>query len=793
MDWKRYLKSTYRLWAIVLALMLFATTAYPISIVAQVDSETEEELTPWGEIQAEIDEAPDDGEEYIIKLEEDIKAEAGEEALSVGTGQNIKLDLAGHTIDRGLSAKNKADDGYVIRIDTEGILNIVDTSKKPGLITGGANDGKGGGIFLEEKAELTLDNGVQVMNNAAKYGGGIYLSQESELYLGSCTIWGNDVTNNGGGIYGGDGHVTFLGGLTKVKNNTKDGNEKNENNLFMPAEMEKLRFWTWTSKNERTRKARYSDPLKKGSRIGILLEEMRKEISDGYGQCNSVEASVYFFYDKEEYIVSDDKNKSEITIVKDPDKVKQNTSMVVELYKDGKLKSTETYGQFTQAFKKAQESDFDAVLTMGSDYSSDKEIVLGKNKQVTIDLNGHYIKRERGYKYEKNGGVICVESGATLTIEDSNPKIKGYDGVKGGVITGGASSNYGGGVTVKTDGHLIMKGGTIYDCITDEDGGGVYLDTGSKNTSFKMTGGRIYNCRTLDSADDCNGGGIYLGDGKLELRGGTIDNCFSEDYGGGIYCNRGQVSLKKMVFSGNKATNRGGAIYIALDIAKYDGTLFYASDCNFVNNISNEDGGAFFMRDNPEHGGAVMFDRCSFRDNEAKEDGGAICVFDDGCVLSNVEVKDNKAGGYGGGVFVDSRYDINVKGVVVIKDNKSEKDSNCCDLALEDGTSTTARVNSGGLVKGSWIGIGSTSNKSILLSKKISVYEMKYFHPHAGNIKAKKVEGVDADMVFTSSIFGLGELSIIMLIGGIGIIMAAGIGIYTRRKTMRQEKKGDEL
>ena len=678
MNWKRYLKSTYRFWAIVLAIMLFASSACPLVIVAKVESETEEninqdsnektdkvssdeeekeevkeeegdeeegeeEKTPWGKIQAEIDKVSDDGDEVTIKLKEDIKAEAGDKALKIGTGQNIQLDLAGHTINRGLSAKNKEDDGYVIRIETEGILNIVDTSKEAGLITGGANNGNGGGIFLDEKAELTIDNGVRINNNVAKYGGGIYLSKESDLYLGTCTIWGNDAANNGGGIYGGDGHITFLGGLTKVKNNTRDGNEKNENDIFMPAEMEKLRFWTWTSRNVKTRKARYSDPLKKGSRIGILLEEMRKEVSDGYGQCNSVEASVYFFYNQENYVVSDDKNKSEVSIIKDPDKVRGNTSTVVELYKDGKLKSTENYQQFLQAFEKAQASSLDAVLIMGSDYSSDKEIVLEKNKQVTIDLNGHYIKRKREYEYEKDGGVLRVESDATLTIEDSNPKIKGYDGVKGGVITGGASSNYGGGITVKKDGHLIMKGGTIYDCITNEDGGGVYLDTGSKNTSFKMTGGRIYNCRTLDSTDDCNGGGVYLGDGKLELRGGTIDNCFSEDYAGGIYCNRGQVSLKKMIFSGNKATNRGGAIYISLDLAKYDGTLFYASDCNFVNNTSAEDGGAFFMRDNPEHGGAVMFDRCSFRDNEAKEDGGAICVFDDGMVLSNVEIKDNKA------------------------------------------------------------------------------------------------------------------------------------------------------
>ena len=123
-----------------------------------------------------------------------------------------------------------------------------------------------------------------------------------------------------------------------------------------------------------------------------------------------------------------------------------------------------------------------------------------------------------------------------------------------------------------------------------------------------------------------------------------------------------------------------------------------------------------------------MFDRCEFTDNKAGEDGGAIVALDDGLVLSNVTITDNSAGGYGGGVFVDARYDINVKGIVIIKDNKCDKDSTCNDLALEDGTAATARVYSGGLIDGSWIAIGSTASGSIRMSKKMSVYEMKYFH-----------------------------------------------------------------
>ncbi len=821
MDWRKRWKRSYRIIAFVMALLFAWSVSSPITIINaeqesddsgddkvskdeadnedgaddeddEVDEEAEEEnKTPWGKIQSEINKASKSDSEVTIKLTENIKAGADEESLVVSNGQNVKIDLDGHTISRGLAATNKVDDGYVIKIESGGTLILTDTSKEPGLITGGANIGKGGGIFLEDKAELTVTGGVKIKKNVAKQGGGIYLSEDCELYLGDCTIWGNDVTNGGGGIYGGKSHISFLGGLTKIENNTKGGSE--DNDLFIPAEMEELRFWTWSSKNEKTRKAKYTDEFKKGSRIGVILEEMRKEISDGYGQCNPLEASVFFFYDNDDYLVSRDKQASEITIIKDQDKVNGNTKTVVEIYKNNKLKSTETFNSFMEAYNVAQGSSDDAVIIMGGDYTSDSEIVLGSNKSVTIDLNGHYIKRDRGYEYKKNGGVICVETGATLTIEDSNPKKKGYDGIKGGVITGGASSNYGGGITVKEKGHLIMKGGTIYDCITDEDGGGVYLDTGSNETSFKMRGGRIYNCRSLDSTDNCNGGAIYLGAGMLDLKNGTIDNCYSEDAAGAIYCNRGQVSLDNMVFSGNRATNRGGAIYISLDLANYEGTLFYASNCSFVNNKSDEDGGAFFMRDNPSNGGAVMFDRCVFRDNIAKEDGGAIVAFDDGLVLSNVKITGNKAGGYGGGVYVDSRYDLNLKGIVVIKDNTCDGDSTCRDVALEEGTSTTARVNSGGIVRGSWIGIGSTGSKSIRLSKKISLYEMRYFHSHGGSIGSKSVKSIDVDMVYTTSIFGTGSKMTMIVLSGFAIVAAVAAGVYARRKKTLQTKKGDEL
>ena len=248
-----------------------------------------------------------------------------------------------------------------------------------------------------------------------------------------------------------------------------------------------------------------------------------------------------------------------------------------------------------------------------------------------------------------------------------------------------------------------------------------------------------------------------------------------------------------MTFSGNRSINRGGAIYVSLDVKKYDGTTFYASGCTFTGNSSEEDGGAFFLRDNPQHGASVMFDNCVFKNNTAKEDGGAITAFDDSLVLSNVTITGNRAGGYGGGVFVDSRYVINLKGVVVIKDNSCSKDTSCADLVLEDGKSTTAKLTSGGLVKGSWIGIGTTSQKSVMLAENISVHEMKYFHAATGKIAAREVKKIEAPMEVTSSIFGNGNFVKMLMIGSIGLVMLIVFIVFRRKVDADTDGNGGGL
>ena len=115
--------------------------------------------------------------------------------LEVPTGKTVILNLNGHTLNRGLGNNTEGiDNGLVIK--NSGTLTI----NGSGTITGGNNNGHGGGIY--SVGTLNLNN-VNVTNNKAKnYGGGI-----SHRLNGALNITGGSITGNiasfmhGGGIY----------------------------------------------------------------------------------------------------------------------------------------------------------------------------------------------------------------------------------------------------------------------------------------------------------------------------------------------------------------------------------------------------------------------------------------------------------------------------------------------------------------------------------------------------------------------------------------------------------------
>ena len=626
---------------------------------------------------------------------------------------------------------------------------------------------KNGGAVLNEGNLLLKENSLT--ENSAAYGAGIYNS--GSLTITGTEITGNTCTEKGGGIFQSDGIFTLGGGLTKIKSNTKNDDENNQNDIVFGI----LSKITVTGQFERS------------TRIGLSLSDLQTEVTTGYGKNNTVSANNYFFVNNEEYHISPDSKKTEVVIEKDPNSIRNTAKTLVEIYSDGKRISKNEYGTPADAWNKAvnaASSDKETVMTLGGDWVNSEMSEIGSEKHITIDLNGHYIKRDLNYDKKSKGGLFTVKDKAVLTIKDSSPESTGYDGIKGGVLTGGASSDTGGCFEITEKGKVIMNGGTIYDCITDEDGGAVRIADGE----FTLTGGRIYHCQTIDSADNCNGGAIFLDKGTVRLTDCTIEDCSSEDHGGAIYSDGGEIYLKKVTFSGNQCRDYGGAICL------WDETLLEARNCRFSDNRTEEDGGAVYVEDAPADHKAILFDNCIFRGNRADRDGGAFFVCDDGVALSNTEITKNSAKKRGGAVFVDARYGITVRGLVTIDNNTCDDNKSMANLTLEDGTIDEAKIMNAGLYKGSHIAIGTTatSGKTYLSNSDFSKYQTRYFSADEGKIDFSKYLVRYSLLTTSASIFGNGNVAVIICFGISALVLTVIIIVVKKKRTRTKAGEGGE-
>ena len=395
---------------------------------------------------------------------------------------------------------------------------------------------------------------------------------------------------------------------------------------------------------------------------------------------------------------------------------------------------------------------------------------------VVLDLNGHSIIRhtDKGGQV-KNGGIFRVGTSAHLEIIDSDPDSAGYDGISGGVITGGASTNGGGAFTVTEKGELTISGGTVYKCTTNEHGGAVMLQGSSDKTPhFEMKGGRIYFCQTTGAWANSHGGAIYADRGDVSLSDCKIDSCYSEDNGGAVYMNSGSLRADNVRFVGNHCLDYGGAIYIS-------GGSLNVSRSRFSTNEANRDGGAVYV----DADGGSQFRSCVFNKNKSYGAGGAIYVNDHSTFLIDTDVIANSAAGYGGGVYVDSMYDIGVKGLVRIYNNSGKSNRN--NLTLQDGFTSRAYMTSGGLYEGSSVGLSSTG-VNVKYADEISVFQENYFFSDTGDVVINRDESYEREAPMLASAFSDGKY--IWLVAGAVMMllcMAATYAVMTKKKRDKEE------
>ena len=234
------------------------------------------------------------------------------------------------------------------------------------------------------------------------------------------------------------------------------------------------------------------------------------------------------------------------------------------------------------ASAKTEENDFyvalkatDGSIKLENDFVF--ENVMEVNYDLTIDLNGYVLTIPKS---------ICVNSGAHLTIKDSNSnaphkfkpnsdglwvldETNGTEIVTGGVITGGTGTQWdqyyrGGGVYVAPGGTLTMESGSIVGCSANGNGlslgGGVYIDSSANSNAgtFTMNGGSIIGC-TADG-----GGGVLVAlECHFTMNTGAVIRSCTAQMGGGVYClgmsgSSGMFTLNGGTIQSCKALGRGG-------------------------------------------------------------------------------------------------------------------------------------------------------------------------------------------------------------------------------------------
>lgn len=185
-----------------------------------------------------------------------------------------------------------------------------------------------------------------------------------------------------------------------------------------------------------------------------------------------------------------------------------------------------------------------------------------------------------------SGGFVSVLEGATANMYE-NVTLQNWQFVGNAcVVIMGSDSvfNMRGGVIEECSRAVMadsgttfhMLGGKILNCVSGNDGGGIFL----YKATFIMDGGIISGCEgllggglyaeksstvninngTISGCTAGAGGGLYVVGSTLNIKGGTISECFVSDSGkgGGLFADQSTLTISGGTIKGNKAAYGGG-------------------------------------------------------------------------------------------------------------------------------------------------------------------------------------------------------------------------------------------
>ena len=457
-----------------------------------------------------------------------------------------------------------------------------------------------------------------------------------------------------------------------------------------------------------------------------------------------------------------------------------------EPYKETDVKAVVQYGEAIDEFNDAAKAmnaalnHSGSVFKLYSDMTMTAPVTVGSGKTLTVDLNGHTMNRNCHSKMVSNGYAFLI-NGGTLIIDDSAPNVNNFsNSVRGGVITGGAGDDVGGCIQMNENSKLIMTGGSIVSCITNDHGGAIRVN--GSGVKIDISDADFYSNMTVDSADNSHGGAIYsdYSDCEVLIKDSVFDGNYSEDCGGAVYVNDGKFTAMNCLFNSNKCLDDGGAVYVEKDAtASFD-------RCVFTNNRSDGQGGAAYCNS----GDGTRFSGV-FRNNSAGGAGGALFVNGDKVSVQDAVITNNTTGDRGGAMYVDEMYDINIQGNLVVKNNY-KSDGSRDDIFLDSVAVASAEIYDGGLYEDSEVWV-LTSGSSQTVCGNISAYQQRYFHcdDSSKTMKFTPDSSKTQKQSLITSAIGDGNIKFIIIAAAAVLITAAAIVIVKSKKKGAKKNEKD--
>ncbi|MEM1025625.1 MAG: choice-of-anchor Q domain-containing protein [Myxococcota bacterium] len=261
--------------------------------------------------------------------------------------------------------------------------------------------------------------------------------------------------------------------------------------------------------------------------------------------------------------------------------------------------------------------------------------------------------------------MVVGSNGATIILEDTR-------------VENGTSIADGGCVDIQ-DTDFAMRDSEMEDCIAQGSGGGVYCEDNCKiwlydtrflrneaqagglgGAIFHNGGSFFYNSGVWIASNSAerDGGGVYMRNATGSIRGQISSNEAGEN-GGGIYVvgSPGNTLVSELTLSSGSRVEHNVAAFNGGGVRSLDATLNAFGEVEIGNNAAGGFGGGVAAFDTDFFFDATPLDGIAFRNNRATFGAGLSASFSRGTLEGTLFV-DNQEADRGGGLFVNTESEI---------------------------------------------------------------------------------------------------------------------------------------